>query len=246
MKDQVFTGRSVAEALEIAGRSLGLAPDAIRYVVLERETAGVLGMGGTPARIAVLLESRGMRPGPQVPRGHMEAPAPARAPREPRDVRPTLRAFVRELAETGELDLTAEVEEEAERTVLRLYGNDRGLLLENGAEALVALDHIVQRAFGQSVQPRRLVVECEGYREARDASLEARARELAEAVRADGRPRETEPLNSYERRIVHMTLTDAPGVRTFSVGEGLDRRVTVAPRTGEDPSVNGSDRGTEG
>ena len=53
--------------------------------------------------------------------------------------------------------------------------------------------------------------------------------ELAEQVLADGRARRTDPLNSYERRIVHVTLAEVRGVQTFSVGEGADRRVTVAP-----------------
>ena len=238
MKDQVFTGRTVTEALETAGRTLGLAPDAIRYVVLERESAGVLGMGGTPARIAVLLESRG-QPGPTDRRS---APRPERERAErtdkPRDVQAGIRSFVRELAEVGELDLTAEVEEGEQRTVVRLFGADRALMLERGAEALTALDHILQRAFGQSVHPRRLVIECEGFREARDAALADRARELATAVKGDGRPRETEPLNSYERRIVHVALSEESGIRTFSVGEGLDRRVTVALRGPDDPPAS--------
>jgi spoIIIJ-associated protein len=247
MKDQIFTGRNVAEAVDIAGRTLGLAPDAIRYVVLEREAPGVMGIGGTPARIAVLLDARkgGSGAGPMLganerPRGEGGERERSSAPRErPQDLRAALRAFVRELAETGEIDLTAEVEEDEQRTTVRLFGADRELLLERGAEALLALDHIIQRAFAHDIHPRRLVVECEGYRETRDAALETKARELADAVRADGQPRETEPLNSYERRIIHVTLTDAPGVRTFSVGEGPDRRVTIAPA--EVPPSEGGD-----
>jgi hypothetical protein len=50
-----------------------------------------------------------------------------------------------------------------------------------------------------------------------------------------------EPLNAYERRIVHLALQDAPGVTTFSVGEGRDRRVTVAPKSAAPPS-EGPDR----
>src|SRR5688500_3738342 len=110
MKDQVFTGRTVAEAVEVAGRTLGLAPDAIRYVILEREAAGMLGIGGTPARIAVLLESRGA-PGPTERReaARPEGARSERAAEKPRDVQAGIRSFVRELAEVGELDLTAEV-----------------------------------------------------------------------------------------------------------------------------------------
>jgi spoIIIJ-associated protein len=252
MKDQVFTGRTVVEAVGLAARTLGLAPDALRYVILEREAPGVLGMGGTPARIAVLLESRatggGGAPASSSP-VETERRGPGRSDKvsKAQDPRAAIRGFIRELGETGELDLTAEVEETDDRTVVRLFGSGRDILLERGAEGLVALDHILQRAFAHDVQSRRLVLECEGFREARDGALGARAKALAEEVLADGRSRETEPLNSYERRIVHVALADMPGVRTFSVGEGADRRVTVARRSPDDPAAGqGNDGGREG
>ena len=56
--------------------------------------------------------------------------------------------------------------------------------------------------------------------------------ERAEVVRQEGRPRTMPPLNAYERRIVHVALTDASGIVTYSVGEGADRRVTIAPAPG--------------
>jgi spoIIIJ-associated protein len=59
--------------------------------------------------------------------------------------------------------------------------------------------------------------------------LRGEALELAAAVLEDGQPRLLGPLNSYERRIVHVALAEDPRVRTFSVGEGSDRRVTIAP-----------------
>lgn len=251
MKDQVFTGRTVVEAVGLAARTLGVAADSLRYVILERGAPGVLGMGGTPARIAVLLESRGAGTavsGP-APASGSEPYGGTRAERvsKAQDPQAAIRAFIRELAETGELDLTADVQETEQRTVVQLFGGGREILLERGAEGLVALDHILQRAFAHDVHPRRLVLECEGFREARDAALGARAKELAEAVLADGRARETEPLNSYERRIVHVAVTEVPGVRTFSVGEGADRRVTVARRSPDDPpQEQGSGGGREG
>jgi spoIIIJ-associated protein len=224
MKDQVFTGRTVTEAVEVAGRTLGLAPDALRYVVLEREAAGVLGGSATPARIAVLLEQRVGTAGPRAVDARRDVPAS-----RPTDPQASIRALIREFAEASELDLTAEVHEQGERTIIRLFGADQGLLLENGGEVLLALDHILQRAFGREIYPSRLLVECEGFRESRDAALVGRARELAAEVRRDGKSRETEPLNAYERRIVHMVVSEEAGVRTFSVGEGQDRRVTIAP-----------------
>jgi spoIIIJ-associated protein len=233
VKDQVFTGRTVSEAVEIAGRTLGLAPDALRYVVLERETPGTLGMEGSGARIAVLLEKRSGTPGPRAAERRAE-PQVARE-RAVSDPLASIRALVREFAEASELDLTAEVQQEqGEKTIVRLFGADQGVLLADGGEVLLALEHILQRAFGREVYPARLIVECEGFREARDAALGMRARELAAEVRRDGRARETDPLNAYERRIVHMVVAEEEGLRTFSVGEGQDRRVTIALRDKED------------
>ena len=87
----------------------------------------------------------------------------------------------------------------------------------------------VQRLHGAALQPRALRFTCEGFRERRDQALVEEARRLAAAVRADGQPREMEPQNAYERRVVHVALQGEPGVTTFSVGEGSARRVTVGP-----------------
>jgi spoIIIJ-associated protein len=231
MKDQIFTGKTVAEAIDVAGRTLGLSPDAIRYVVLEREAPGVRGMEGTAARIAVLLQEGGD------PSHSDSATSAPKAEARPADSRASIRGLVRRFAEASGLDLSAEIQEDGERTIVRLDGGDRAFLIADGGEVLQALEHIIHRAFGRDLYPSRLLVECEGFREVRENALRERARELAREVREDGLPRETDPLNAYERRIIHMALTDEPGVRTFSVGEGSDRRVTVARKEEDtDPS----------
>jgi len=104
----------------------------------------------------------------------------------------------------------------------------RGRWLEG--DVLEALEYLLQLMYRRAIEPRRLVVDCEGYRSDRDRALREEALALAAAVARDGVPRKMRSLNSYERRVVHATLTDHPAVRTFSVGEGADRRVTVAPR----------------
>lgn len=222
MSDRAFTGRDVAEAVAAASRALGVAADRLRYVVLEAGSAGGLGIGGTPARIAVLVEP---------------APAPGAAPGEDAaaapDLAAVLRGLVRSLGEAAGVDLAAELEEEAGLLTVRLEGPGRDLVLEQEGEVLRALEHLLQRAASRPGPRRRVVVACPGYRERRDESLRAEARALAEQVRGDGRPRETRPLNAYERKVIHVALSGEPGLRTFGVGEGAERRVTVAPAGGE-------------
>jgi spoIIIJ-associated protein len=220
VKDRVFSGRDVADALAAAGQALGLPPEALRYVVLEAGRAGGLGVGATPARIAVLLD------GSPAPASREPAPAPARPSGDPRA---GIRAVIRALGEAAGIDLAAEVEEGEQGLRVHLGGKDRGFFLEEGCEVLRATEHLLMRMFARDVAPRGIHLECEGYREQREEALRATALELAAAVAADGKPRESPPLNSYERRIVHLALAEVKGVVTYSVGEGGDRRVTVAP-----------------
>jgi spoIIIJ-associated protein len=236
MSDPVFSGQDVPDAVASAARSLGLDAARLRYVVLDPGRPGGLGVSASPARIAVLLERR--------PAGE---PRPVAAPRErpqedeqppvPRtsDVRADIRSLARALGEAASVDLSAEVEEGPDGLLVRLQGAGCAMLLEEEGEVFRAFEHVLQRAFRGRMTSGRLTVECEGYRDHRDSRLRERALELARAVEADGKPRRTEPLNSYERRIVHMIVSELPGLETYSVGEGADRRVTIAPRRAETP-----------
>ena len=223
MKDRLFSGPDVDEALAVAAASLGLPRAELRYVVLEAGTAGGRGLKPTPARIAVLLREPSRPPGP--PRERASAPAASEDPRA------GLRETVRAVAEAGGLDVEAEIEENEGAVVVRLHGPDTAFFLgpEGRGEVLRATEHLLQRLQGAALQPRALRLTCEGFRERRDEALAEEARRLAEAVRADGQPREMEPLNAYERRVVHVALQGEPGVTTYSVGEGSARRVTVGP-----------------
>lgn len=232
MKDRLFSGPDVEEALALAAASLGLPRKELRYVVLDPGSAGGRGLKPTPARIAVLLEESPARPGPSG--GGVEPPAPP-------DPRAGLRETVRALAEAGGLDVEAQVEDGEEAVVVCLRGGDEAFFLEpdGRGELLRAVEHLLQRIYGAALQPRALRVTVEGFRERRDAALTQEARRLAEAVRGDGAPRTMEPLNAYERRVVHLALQGEPGVTTYSVGQGVDRRVTIAPSGAAGPPEAG-------
>ena len=235
MKDHVFTGPSVPAALAEAATVLGLPETEIRYVVLDAGSPGGRGLQPTPARVAVLLDAAPAAPARSAP------PAAAAAPARPADPRAGIRGLVRAVAEEAGIDVWAEISEEddAEKLVVQLKGPDHAFFFgqEGRGDVLRATEHLLQRTYGGEFLPRVLRVECEGFQERRDAALGDEARALAAAVRADGAPRTTEPLNGYERRVVHVALTDEADITTYSVGEGAARRVTVALAAAPDSPV---------
>ena len=160
--------------------------------------------------------------------------APDRERREPQPPAPATRPTPRIVG------LMARVDPRRRRRSRRRRGRagDRdcraghlGVLLEGDAAVLRALDHLLQRV-AQQQGLGRVILNCQGYREWRDESLRKKALALAEEVLRDGQGRTTGPLNSYERRVVHLAIEAVGGVTTWSVGEGGERRVTVAPRRG--------------
>ena len=212
-----------------AGRAaLGLPREALRYVVLEPGRRAPAASRRTPARIAVLhddpekarVSAAGGR-GPRPAGGGGAAPA-----RDPRGARGRPRRLPGAGGAGGRGGGPARAP--------RRPGPPR--LLGGDGEALAALDHLLRRILRPRGTRPRLIVWCEGWRERRDDALRERALELARAVREDGQPRRLEPLNSYERRIVHVAVAELAGLTTFSVGEGHERRVTIAPGRKADPS----------
>jgi len=219
VKDRAFGGRDVKEAVAAAATGLGLPPESLRYVVLDPGSPGGLGVKPSPARIAVLLDvsSPGVRAEP--------APLPSHDPRA------EVRALLRALSEAAGLDVAVELAEEGGSLQVRLAGPDAGFFLGADGEGAVlrALEHLLQRVFATAGGEEPLRLACEGFRERRDQALAEKALALAAAVKGDGVARTTTPLNAYERRVIHVALSQVEGVVTYSVGEGSDRRVTVAP-----------------
>ena len=102
------------------------------------------------------------------------------------------------------------------------------LLFQRG-EALRALQTIVNTAFRRQLgEERKVLVDCQGFRRDKDAELRQMARFLAEKVKASGVSQEMGPLNSYERRIVHMAVAELEGVASESVGDAAVKMVTIS------------------
>ncbi len=142
-----------------------------------------------------------------------------------------VRTFVGEVVAGMSLELDVAVERMADGLRVNLAGGDAEPLLRRRGEALDALQHIVNVVFRDALPSgQRLVVDCQGFRRAKDRELQQMARFLMEKVRATGLPQELGPLNSYARRLVHLEVATAPDLMSESQGEGAAKRVIISRR----------------
>ena len=128
----------------------------------------------------------------------------------------------KELLDTilGYLGFVVQIEEsqnEAGNLVLQIYTEESGRLIGRDGETLEAITFLLNRLIqSKNKEARKVVVDCEHYRSMREDRIVQRVRELAERVRITGRSLQLEPMNSYERRIVHNAFKDDPDVATWS------------------------------
>ena len=116
-----------------------------------------------------------------------------------------------------------------------LYGNylPQGgqILVRHRGEPLKALQHVVDMAFGRQLDgDKRVFVDALGYRAGKDVELRQMARLLAEKVKQTGVDQQLGPLNPYERRLVHLSVAEVPGVATESVGDAFSKTVLISVR----------------
>jgi spoIIIJ-associated protein len=141
--------------------------------------------------------------------------------------------FVEELLSRMDIDAIAEPNEHAGHMYVDILDgtdDDMSLLIGKHGQTLEAIQELTRMAVGRKLDQRvRVIVDVEDYRKRREERLEERARELAERVRETGREEELDPMNSYERKLVHDAVADIDGVETVSRGEEPERYVVISP-----------------
>jgi spoIIIJ-associated protein len=142
----------------------------------------------------------------------------------------------REILDTvlGYLGFAFEIQEQDSdgHAVLQIYTHDADLLIGRRAETLDDLQFLVNRIL-QVSDPKapRVLVDVEHHRQIRDDALVAAVHKLAEAVRTTGKPLQTDPLNSYDRYIVHNAFKDDPEIATWSPSDDARlKRITLRRR----------------
>jgi spoIIIJ-associated protein len=110
-----------------------------------------------------------------------------------------------------------EMQNESGNLVLQIYTEESGRLIGRDGETLEAMQFLLNRLIqAKDKDAPKVMVDCEHYRSMREDKIVQRVRELAERVRVTGRSLQLEPMNSYERRIVHNAFKDDPDIATWS------------------------------
>jgi spoIIIJ-associated protein len=139
--------------------------------------------------------------------------------------------FVTAVTAAMGLSLTATVVETSDGLRVDLDGEGGELLVRRRGEALNALQHIVASVFRDDLpEGQRIAVDCLGFRQGKDAELRGMAKFLADKAVSSGTPQEIGPLNPYERRIVHMAVTERSDVTSESIGDAFMKTVIIAAR----------------
>jgi spoIIIJ-associated protein len=210
MKTVECVGKTVEDAVAAALAQLGVSREATDIIVLDEGSRGILGLGAKMARVRV--------------REIVVASAPANIAAN----------FLRRVAGLmGLPEPKIDIREEGDTLTVLVDGENVGPMIGHHGDALDAL----QLLTGLVVNPQgrdsekywHVSLDVSHYRARREETLVRLATRLAEKADETGERQELEPMNSYERRIIHTALADFEGISTWSEGEEPYRHVVIAP-----------------
>ena len=184
-----------------------------------------------PKAEAPKAEAPKAEPKKQAPKAEPKKPAEPKvyAPAEPGSVEEKIELFLKGLLEHMNSDAVPHAWKADEDTYnVELTGSDLGYLIGRRGDTLDALQHLANYSVNRSVEGHiRINVDAEAYREKREDSLRRYARKKAQQVLKAHRRTTLEPMNAYERHVIHATLQDMERITTYSVGTEPNRRVVV-------------------
>jgi len=242
MEEIVMSARTVDEAIELALKELDVDRDEAEVEILSRGKTGFLGIGSEVARVrARKLSAGGAAPGtaaePSATGGAAataETETAETATADTDTAAGAATAVVGRILEAAGVNVTRTLrtanDPETGGPIIDLAGEDSGLLIGRRGQTLQALQFLVNMIVRKDHEGVRVVLDVENYRQRRESSLRDMAVKVAERVAQTNRGITLEPMPPADRRIIHTTLTDHPGVTTESTGEGEGRKVMVMPK----------------
>jgi len=203
LKSIEVSGRTEDEAIESALEQLGLTRDDVSVEILEQAKSGFLGLKSTPALIKVIYEEN---------EGRTDK----------------VESFISGLLERMDVQASMEITDNEDSISVVLTGKEPGALIGRRGETLDAIQHLTNYVVNKGATGRvRINLDAENYRQRRNETLESLAARTASKVMKYRRNMTLDPMNAYERHIVHSALQEHESVSTYSVGSEPNRRVVV-------------------
>lgn len=238
LREAIATGNTVEAAIEAAKIELGIEENleiSVEVEVLEIPTKKTLGLfGGNPAKVRVYFDDG--KATPVTTEEKVKTPA-APANFNYGDNSPAERAasYLKEiLAQMGLPNVEIGIEHNEAGAALMLTGGDVGFIIGHRGETLDSLQYLASLVANQVEEKYfRITLDVGNYREKRKDTLESLGKKMALKSIRTGRNNSLEPMNPYERRIIHTAVQDIEGAKSWSEGEDMHRHVVIGPEGGE-------------
>ena len=198
------SAKTVSDAITEACQKLGVTSDKLDYQVVEEGSSGFLGIGAKPAVIKAAVKKS--------------------------CVEEVARVFLNDVFQAMNMEVAIDIKynEEEKSMDIELSGNEMGVLIGKRGQTLDSLQYLVSLVVNkESEEYIHVKVDTENYRQRRKETLENLAKNIAYKVKRTKRSISLEPMNPYERRIIHSALQNDKYVTTHSEGEEPFRRVVV-------------------
>lgn len=203
MEWKEFSAKTVDEALTSAMLEMATTADNLEYEVIEKETSGFLGMFSKPARIKVRIKM---------------------------SIENTAKQFLQKIFKAMEIDAEAiTIFDEVNNMIdIDIKGEEMGVLIGKRGQTLDSLQYLVSLVINKNSENYiKVKLDTENYRARRKETLENLAKNIAYKVKRLRKPVILEPMNPYERRIIHSALQNDKYVETYSEGEEPYRKVVI-------------------
>lgn len=218
MEYREFSAKTLDEAITDAKVKLEATSENIEYEVIDKGSSGFLGIGSRPAKIRA---------------------------RKILNVREKAEEFLEKVFDAMQISVHVNIAENTDEKVMNidLSGEDMGVLIGKRGQTLDSLQYLVSLVVNKDGEEYiRVKVDTENYRQRRKDTLENLAKNISFKVRRTGKTVTLEPMNPYERRVIHSALQNDKFVETHSEGEEPFRRVVVTLKEGVKIRENNNNR----
>lgn len=221
------TAKSVDDAVALALAELGVSENEVTIEVIDEGAKGFFGIGAKDAVVKVTVNgAKSKSAKASKPASKKEKAVSCEAPDE------VAAKFLEGIFNAMELDVNIDAKEGEDNTVsIDLSGDNMGIVIGKRGDTLDSLQYLTSLVVNKHSEDYiKVSIDTENYREKRADALLALSKRLSDKVARTGKKFTLEPMNPYERRIIHSSLQDNEAVTTYSIGTEPYRKVVIAPK----------------